>query len=392
MSGSGVVWPFAAPDGWSEVDVSVLEGGAAVAVGGRRLPSAWLWSISPAHFDSSNSQRVAGALPPADARVGSARASEAGLVLTFLRHEGAAMLPWSWISGAAAAPGRSPRLEWAQAAVPWPTGEHPAIQSFAFPDLLSPRVAAAARAALAVHGLLRVYALPPPVSGSDELGGVEALCKALGTLYETNYGRSFEVLASPAPINAAFAAGALAPHVDNPYRDPVPGFQALACRVAAGSGGATTFVDGFALAAALEASDPAAAATLALVPVAWGWGSAACALRAARPVLERVGGPSGCLLAVHWNDRAQRCPSPEDADAWFRAAEAWAALLHSPTCFASVCLAPGEGVVWDNRRLLHGREAYTDAPGGPPRWLSGAYISEDSVVGAWAAECGRGAW
>jgi gamma-butyrobetaine dioxygenase len=234
--------------------------------------------------------------------------------------------------------------------------------------------------------LLRVTGLAAGCAYDD--GGVRALCRALGIIMSTNFGEVFDVRATAAPNNAAFAEGPLLPHTDNPYRTPVPGFQALACRTAAAAGGATTFADGFALAAALDA---AAKSALRDTPVAWGWATPACAQRAVRPVLECD--QEGRLQACTWNDRALRCPAePAAADAWFAAAVAWQALLHSRAHAVEVLLQPGDGVVWDNRRLLHGRTAYSDAAGSPPRWLVGAYISEDSILGAWAAERGTGAW
>jgi hypothetical protein len=106
-------------------------------------------------------------------------------------------------------------------------------------------------------------------------------------------------------------------------------------------------------------------------------------------VLERAAG-SGALLCVSWNERAQRAPPPGAADAWFDAAGDWAKLIASGACAVKVALAPGEAAVWDNRRVLHGREAYADADGDAPRWLQGCYVAEESVLGAVAAGEGEG--
>lgn len=397
-------------------DLCVIDDGAAVILGGRRLPARWLASILPANFNPRNSQRVTGAIPSTLTTIASADSTEHGLALVFKPGSAAPvsvlpeLLPWAALASAIAAPSRGLREEWISAVVPWPAVA-PSPPVFEYADLVKTRAgAAAARSALASHGLFRVVGVPEPSGKSDEgttSGGVLALAAALGTVFETNYGRSFEVRVEAAPLNGAYTAGPLAPHVDNPYREPMPAFQVLVCRVAAESGGETTFADG----AALAAADPAAAAVLARVPVAWGWTAVGVhALRASRPVLELH---AGRLAAVHWNELAQRCPAPEDADAWFAAADAWKTLLASGVHATELRLTPGEGVVWDNRRLLHGRRAYVPAAtaarqdqspaagepaavdfgnGGVGRWLSGVYLTEDSVVGAWAAERGIGAW
>ena len=58
------------------------------------------------------------------------------------------------------------------------------------------------------------------------------LCKVaelFGYVRETNYGRWFEVRAEVNPSNLAYTNLGLQAHTDNPYRDPVPTLQILAC-------------------------------------------------------------------------------------------------------------------------------------------------------------------
>ena len=74
--------------------------------------------------------------------------------------------------------------------------------------------------------------------------------RASGTCGETNYGALFDVRVEPAPGNLAFTSREILPHTDNPYRDPVPTVQLLHCLRAAGDGGDTGLVDGFAAARA----------------------------------------------------------------------------------------------------------------------------------------------
>ena len=59
-----------------------------------------------------------------------------------------------------------------------------------------------------------------------------ALCEVaelFGYVRETNYGRWFEVRAEVNPNNLAYTNLGLQAHTDNPYRDPVPTLQLLAC-------------------------------------------------------------------------------------------------------------------------------------------------------------------
>jgi len=76
-----------------------------------------------------------------------------------------------------------------------------------------------------------------------------------GFVRETNYGMWFEVRAEVNPNNLAYTNLGLQAHTDNPYRDPVPTLQILACVENTVEGGESSVVDGFAVAAALQAEN-----------------------------------------------------------------------------------------------------------------------------------------
>ena len=75
----------------------------------------------------------------------------------------------------------------------------------------------------------------------------------VGRVLETNYGLVFDVRSVPQPENLAYSDLGLGLHTDNPYREPVPGFQALHALIPSHDGGDSLFADGFALAEHLRA-------------------------------------------------------------------------------------------------------------------------------------------
>ena len=77
-----------------------------------------------------------------------------------------------------------------------------------------------------------------------------------GYVRETNYGTLFDVRVEATPTNLAFTGLAIAPHTDNPYRDPVPTVQLLHCLANAVDGGESGLVDGFHAAALLRDGGP----------------------------------------------------------------------------------------------------------------------------------------
>ena len=145
-------------------------------------------------------------------------------------------------------------------------------------------------------GLLR--GVPP-----DE-GMVTAVAETFGYVRETNYGRIFDVRVVADPANLAFTSRAIAPHTDNPYRDPVPTLQLLHCLRDASSGGDTVLVDGFAAAAALRASDPASFGVLTSTPIPFAYVDKATSLTACQPLIAL--NPRGRIACVRLNNRSMQ--------------------------------------------------------------------------------------
>ena len=105
-------------------------------------------------------------------------------------------------------------------------------------------------------------------------GTVLAVAGSMGYVRETNYGRLFDVRVEATPANLAFTGLPIAPHTDNPYRDPVPTVQLLHCLATAVNGGDSGLVDGFMAAALLRAENPAAFEILARTPVTFAYSDA----------------------------------------------------------------------------------------------------------------------
>jgi gamma-butyrobetaine dioxygenase len=122
-------------------------------------------------------------------------------------------------------------------------------------------------------------------------GRVLEVAASFGYVRETNYGRLFDVRVEPAPGNLAFTSRAIRPHTDNPYRVPAPTVQLLHCLRAAGEGGDTGLVDGFAAAADFRAANPESFGTLARTPVPFGYVDKETELRASLPLVQLS--PSG---------------------------------------------------------------------------------------------------
>lgn len=199
----------------------------------------------------------------------------------------------------------------------------------------------------------------------------------VGRVLDTNYGLTFDVRSVAQPDNLAYSDLGLGLHTDNPYRDPVPGFQALHALVPSLDGGASLFADGLALAEYLRATAPEHFRKLTLTPVPFLYRSKEAELYAERPLIQLS--VSGQITAVHYNSRsiAPLALAASEAEDFYAAYRGFAALMREGRFQLRTRLGKGTLVVFDNQRVLHGRTAFSAAK--HPRHLRGCYLTRDSV-------------
>jgi gamma-butyrobetaine dioxygenase len=243
--------------------------------------------------------------------------------------------------------------------------------------LADPAHRRACLSAVLTHGVVVLHDVPCAP------GAVLAVAKSLGYVRETNYGRLFEVRAEPTPANLAFTRLPIAPHTDNPYRDPVPTVQLLHCLHAAVGGGESTFTDGFRAAAELRRQDQVAFACLTTTPVTFAYSDAAAVLRATGPMIGLD--PRGRIRQIRFNGRslAPVRLSAAQARAFYAAYRAFAERIADPEATVAARLSPGDCVIVDNTRILHGRTGFADGGGAGAagrRHLQGCYADLDGLA------------
>jgi len=210
-----------------------------------------------------------------------------------------------------------------------------------------------------------------------EPGMVAQVGDRLGFVRITNYGRLFDVKSVPNPTNLAYTAVGLGVHSDNPYRHPSPGVQLLHCLESEAPGGDTLLVDGFHAADILRREDPAAFALLCRIPMNFRYADASTELQARQTLISAD--MDGRVCAVHFNNRSADWLDAPAAEAlpWYQAYRAFAHILKRPELELVFRLDPGDCVVMQNDRTLHGRTAFD--PGRGRRHLQGCYIDGDAM-------------
>ena len=258
---------------------------------------------------------------------------------------------------------------------------------------------------IATHGLVIVQGMPV------ELGTVRTAAERIAPVQDTIYGQTFDVVAEPgsSPINAAYSTVRLDLHVDLVYYESPPGLQFLhAVRFDDEvTGGESTFQDVFACAYQFAVAHPEAFQLLCTVPIS----HAKIHMQRARPVhmtytapifqvapsLSGAGPPQ--IVRINWSPpfEAPLRVHPSLVNGYYDAYIAWARFMAQKHAqpnavpleaggFMRHRLQQGECAIFNNRRVLHGREEFAlpaeSKPAAPgqstyPRHLQGAYVNID---------------
>lgn len=199
-----------------------------------------------------------------------------------------------------------------------------------------------------------------------------ALAERVGFLRKSNFGLTFEVVNMPDPNNLAYTSVALPLHTDLPNQEMPPGLQFLHCIANEATGGDSVFADGFAIAQDLMAQHPEAFAVLSQISVPFRFFDRSCDIRVRRPVITLD--PSGRMTDLRFNAHlADVIDLPSEAiGSWYQAYRHLMRLTRDSRYRLTFKMCSGEMVVFDNRRVLHGRTAFDPTSG--KRHLHGCYV------------------
>jgi gamma-butyrobetaine dioxygenase len=363
--------PAAAKRVWSRPDLLEIEWSDGTA---SEFASLWLRDNVREDRDPHSGQRLVDIADlPEDPKIRSAVARDGAVRVEWEADPRCALFELSWLHAQAAGFGRpcpqvAPRR--------WLDGARlDAAHDFAWAAFSAAQADRSLRARwltrLMQDGIAFLHGVPAAT------GGILEAASLLGKVCDTNYGLVFDVRSVPQPENLAFSDLGLGLHTDNPYRDPVPGFQVLHTLIASPEGGESLFGDGFAIAEHLRTAFPDAFALLTRTAVPFLYRSTDAQLYAERPLIQLD--CAGEVAAVHYNSRsiAPLRLAARDAAPFYSAYRRFAALLRDSRFHLRFRLRDGDLVIFDNQRTLHGRTAFSSAR--HPRHLRGCYLTRDSV-------------
>ncbi len=228
--------------------------------------------------------------------------------------------------------------------------------------------------ALRDYGLARLVSLP---TSAETL---EQITSRIGVVRATSFGRTFDVVVQNNPNSNAFTSAALIQHMDLATREAPPDLQFLFCRTNSTSGGEGIYVDGFRVAEDMRAREPEHFATLCTT--VWEFKNRAtdCDYRSYGPIFDRAA--NGDLRSVRytpWLRAPLKAPLDEQRRA-YHAIRAFMRYNQRAAYQIRLTYRPGDLLVFNNRRILHGRMAYDEAGG--RRHLHGCYMDADDLHSA----------
>jgi trimethyllysine dioxygenase len=200
----------------------------------------------------------------------------------------------------------------------------------------------------------------------------QALIRRIAYVRETIFGGFWEFTADLAKADMAYTNLYLPAHTDGTYSHDAPGLQMLHCLYFDGEGGDSTMVDGFKIAEVLRDKEPRLFEVLSTVAIPGQYIGDGAHLMAARPVFRHD--HTATLVQVSYNnaDRAPFLLPAEEMVELYAALRAFDHLANDTSMQWRHVLRPGEAMLFDNWRALHGRHAYNGK-----RTMCGAYLNHE---------------
>jgi trimethyllysine dioxygenase len=338
---------------------------------GPPLELPWIWvrdhSEDAESFDHKTKQRKVDTFAlPVDHPAGEAKLTEDGVHVRWPHDAPDAVLPLELlcdVSGRAFMP--EPSL--------WRRPSEVALTSVPYDEVVHTDEGLSAWLSdIARYGFALVRGAP------GDQGAVETLAKRIGYIRHTVFGGTWTLSSEVvAHADSAYGADTLEPHTDGCYSHDGPGMQMFVCSERTGAGGESVLVDGFAAAEDLRRLEPDAFDILCSVEVPGHYIEDGVHISAKRPTIRLD--DRGALLQVTFNNY-DRSPFVLPAGAMRRWYDAYRVLHERVSDRAAWWmhrLEPGDGLIFDNWRCLHGRMAYSGT-----RVFNGGYLNHEDLESA----------
>ena len=221
------------------------------------------------------------------------------------------------------------------------------------------------------YGLARLRGTPFTVDHLRELA------LTIGPIRSSNFGEIFDVRADIDPASTANTGLDLGQHTDLPTRETPPGFQFLHCVRNSVPGGSSRMTDGLAVVTELRDRYPDDFEALTTLRWVFDNRSASEDHRWSAPIIDHVDDGLPLTIRAFYPVRGFPDMPADDVPRAYAAMRTFSEVARHPRFQITTAFVPGDLVGFDNRRILHGRDAFE--PGGGQRHLRGCYVDHDDL-------------
>ncbi|KAI1814940.1 Clavaminate synthase-like protein [Poronia punctata] len=213
---------------------------------------------------------------------------------------------------------------------------------------------------LAAYGIL--FLSKAPIAETT----VEDVAARLGAVEETFYGRTWDVRSKPNAENVAYTNAYLGLHQDLLYMHTIPRLQLLHCLENTCAGGESIFADGQIIARTIKARYPEEFKLLRRSSIDYHYNKNGHSFASSRKIISSKD-------EVRWAPPFQRPAQYRKMPGhWVGAARIMKGMLDDESRVYEYKMEPGDMVIFDNHRVLHGRRQFDTSSGA--RWLKGTYV------------------
>ncbi|KAL9620991.1 MAG: hypothetical protein Q9160_004509 [Pyrenula sp. 1 TL-2023] len=257
---------------------------------------------------------------------------------------------------------------------------------------------------------------------------VKQIASKIGPLRNTFYGSTWNVVSQQNAKNVAYTSGKLDLHMDLLYMSKPPSFQLLHCKDNSVPGGESQFVDTFAAAQILKLEQPEYYKRLTRQTMTFHYQNGPHHYLRRAPTLEVFSSKTLKSISTRLSenrpdvaysnniaekdDKSQQKLTEMVADSYFhghytselravnwsppfqgplgssttnlpglvRALAAFRDTMNDPEITHERKMEPGTCVIFDNRRIVHGRSAFEAGSQNGSRMLQGAYLDDDDFL------------
>ncbi|KAI1494122.1 Clavaminate synthase-like protein [Biscogniauxia mediterranea] len=225
------------------------------------------------------------------------------------------------------------------------------------------------------HGLFILRGVP----SSEDM--VEKIATKIGTIQNSLYGMTWDVVSKPNAENIAYTDSYLPLHQDLLYMSNVPRIQLLHCIKNSCDGGESRFRDGKRVFWQMREKMSRRNTTLFRRMVSFEYTKNGHLYQYNRHLISKK------QNTIIWSPQFQspmqlvprvRGPTDNFHERWHRSVKMLQELIETETEIYEYKLNEGDCVIFDNIRILHGRRKFDTSSG--ERWLRGAYVDNDSFT------------